>query len=333
MKNVLISDTHFGVKANSQVWLESQMRFFYEQFIPHLKKLKAAGEQFQIIHLGDVFDSRSILNVLVANKVYKLFKDLTEICPVQIIAGNHDFYSPNSDEVNSIEVVLRDLRGDNLFICDKLSTGDKHCNVMLIPWYQWTYEGVKDAVDAAAKNGIAHFFAHTDLEHIDPEIYKLLKDKTVYSGHIHIPSVVGQNNELITLGSTFALNFADANSERGYYILDGEQLTFYPNTKSIKFHRLYINDRFSLEDYELNGYSENDYFEFYVDKSKMAQDAVQDTLKAFQSTHRNSTVIVIDEEKRAQKIPQNASKDMAEICKEMIPEHLQEKFSKVIDTL
>ena len=333
MKNILITDTHFGVKANSQVWLESQMRFFYEQFIPHLKKLKAAGEQFQIIHLGDVFDSRSTLNVLVANKVYKLFKDLTEICPVLIIAGNHDFYSPNSDEVNSIEVILRNLCGDNLFICDKLSTGDKHCNMMLIPWYQWTYEGIKDAVDAAAQNGITHFFDHTDLEHIDPKIYSLLKGKTVYSGHIHIPSVMGDHKELITLGSTFALNFADANSERGYYILDGDKLTFFPNTKSIKFHRLYINDRFSLEDYELNGYPENDYFEFYVDKQKMAQDAIQDTLKAFQTTHRNSTIIIIDEEKSAQKVSQNASKDMAEICKEMIPEYLQEKFSKVIDSL
>lgn len=309
------------------------MRFFYEQFIPHLKKLKNSGEDFQIIHLGDVFDSRSTLNVLVAHKVYNLFKDLSKICPIQIIAGNHDFYSPNSDEINSIELILRDLIGNGINICDKLCIGSDDDNTMLIPWYKWSYEGVKEAVEIADTNNITHIFAHTDLEHIEPKIYALLKGKTVYSGHIHIPSVMGEHKELITLGSTFALNFADANSERGYYILDGDELTFFPNTKSIKFHRLYINDRFSLEDYELNGYSENDYFEFYVDKQKMAQDAIQDTLKAFQTTHRNSTIIIIDEEKSAQKVSQNASKDMAEICKEMIPEYLQEKFSKVIDSL
>jgi len=34
----LLSDTHFGVRANSLEWLENQQAFFRDFYIPYLKK-------------------------------------------------------------------------------------------------------------------------------------------------------------------------------------------------------------------------------------------------------------------------------------------------------
>ena len=40
MIDILFTDTHFGWKNNSMNWLNSQMKFIYEQFIPTIKKYK-----------------------------------------------------------------------------------------------------------------------------------------------------------------------------------------------------------------------------------------------------------------------------------------------------
>lgn len=34
----LLSDTHFGVRANSLEWLDNQQRFFRDFYIPYLKE-------------------------------------------------------------------------------------------------------------------------------------------------------------------------------------------------------------------------------------------------------------------------------------------------------
>jgi hypothetical protein len=43
-KIFLLSDTHFGVRANSLEWLQNQLLFFEEFYIPFLKKNKSDGD-------------------------------------------------------------------------------------------------------------------------------------------------------------------------------------------------------------------------------------------------------------------------------------------------
>ena len=108
---VLFTDTHFGVKNNSMTWLKSQLNFIYKQFIPELRELKKThpDDQIVLIHLGDVFDSRSTISTMVATEVRKAFGALREVVDeFNIIAGNHDYYSPTSDEVNSQYTEMED---------------------------------------------------------------------------------------------------------------------------------------------------------------------------------------------------------------------------------
>ena len=66
MTDILITDTHFGIKQNSITWFNSQSNFIYEQLIPYIQTHK---DIIRLIHLGDVFDSRSSISVLIAAKV------------------------------------------------------------------------------------------------------------------------------------------------------------------------------------------------------------------------------------------------------------------------
>ena len=107
MTNIIITDTHFGVKNNSITWFNSQSDFIYKQLIPYIKSHQ---DTIRLIHMGDVFDSRSTISVYIAKKVRKMFKDLAEICEdVIVVAGNHDFYSPVSDEYDSLSLVLHNI--------------------------------------------------------------------------------------------------------------------------------------------------------------------------------------------------------------------------------
>lgn len=313
---ILISDTHFGVRNNSMAWFNSQMSFFYDQLIPFMKEKKPE----RLIHLGDVFDSRSTLNVAIAHKVYQLFKELKKICPVYIIAGNHDYYSPDSDEICSIRLILKDLEDENLTIIDKEVEYVE--DAALIPWYKWNKE------DLSEISGVKYWFAHTDLEHIEPEILPLLGKVKVYSGHIHTPNRI--SDKLHILGSCFSIDFNDANAGRNFYEFQEGVPKIFPNIMSIKFWRLYDKDIKTLN--ESTHYRAQDYFEIYVSKELIQYEETQETIKAFQTNHRNTTIIVVSEEiERNAEI--NTTKSITEICQEMVPEHLQGKFMKVIDSL
>ena len=62
----LISDTHFGIRSNSREWMDIIESYFYDFFIPLLKKEGRPGDI--IVHCGDTFDSRQSLNLYILNK-------------------------------------------------------------------------------------------------------------------------------------------------------------------------------------------------------------------------------------------------------------------------
>jgi hypothetical protein len=76
MTDFLFTDTHFGVKNHSMTWWKSQRDFIYQQFMPAIKEY---NDDIRVIHLGDVFDSRSGINTLIAAGVRKLFEDIAAI--------------------------------------------------------------------------------------------------------------------------------------------------------------------------------------------------------------------------------------------------------------
>ena len=249
---ILFTDTHFGVKNNSITWLNSQLDFIYNQFIPEIKDIKrSTNDKITLVHLGDVFDSRSTISTMVASRVKEAFKKLRScVDQFNIIAGNHDYYSPNSNEIDTLNLLLKDT-GANLITKDILEEGEN----AFIPWYEWG-KPINDT--------IKRVFAHTDI--INGPIEYLGKE--IYSGHMHIP-LLRKKMKLYNIGSCYALNFADSNQDRGYYIIQGDSLKYVANKQSIKFWRLYNDDIFNTK--LTDNISSKDYIEIYIKQSKMAE--------------------------------------------------------------
>ena len=70
-KVCLITDLHFGVRKNSEVYFDSQKNFLTNQLIPYLKE----NDITKIFFLGDIFDNRNNINTKVQNDVFHLFDD------------------------------------------------------------------------------------------------------------------------------------------------------------------------------------------------------------------------------------------------------------------
>ena len=100
MKIALISDLHIGIKKQCPVFMESQLRFFREQFVPELTEQGIKN----IWVLGDVFDTRQQINTLVINKAIELFRDTLRDFDVDIIENEYVSFSPLSFSVRKVIV-------------------------------------------------------------------------------------------------------------------------------------------------------------------------------------------------------------------------------------
>lgn len=318
----IITDTHFGVRQNSMTWINSQLDFLYNQLIPHIQQCKDSNlyECVELIHMGDVFDSRSTISTLIASKVVKVFKELNNLCNVHIIAGNHDFYSPNSDEVDTLSLILKQTNV-NLYT-NKPYIND---NNLYIPWYQW---GSVETQELIINQPIKNIFTHADI--VTQQIpYIQLGDINIFSGHIHTPSI-NKNKRLYNLGSCYSLNFADANCEHGYYtIIDNESPTFYPNTKSIKFWRLYNEDIFDSKKYK--NINSKDYVELYISQTNMIDQNYVEKINEYTNNLKNIWIIPQVEMDGGESLEKFEGYDIEKITKKMIPAELMDKFNMVLN--
>lgn len=307
MKYVLITDTHFGVRNNSMIWWRSQSDFIYKQLIPHIESME---EDVVLIHLGDVFDSRSSLSTFIMTEVRKMFEDLSAVKNIKniiVIAGNHDFYSPTSDEWSGMSLVLGNIPKVRLIIKEAMRTDDK---ILFIPWY------VLEKIDLKRANNCKAIFTHADIV-LEPYNYKV----PVFSGHVHTPYINGNTRNL---GSCYPLTFADSNQDRYFYLWDSESdtLTEYANEYSIKFYRVYNEE---VLDFDTD--NPDDYIELYIKSTLISQPEYLNRIKKLQLKYKNIWLIpqpdIITESVEIE------SADIETIIKHMLPKECIEKFNYI----
>ena len=310
MKTILITDTHFGTRQNSMTWLNSQMDFIYNQLIPYIKR----QDKVKLIHLGDVFDSRSTISTMVASKVVEAFKEITKyVDKFIIIGGNHDFYSPNSDEVDTLNLLLGNLD------IDIITKGMKIDGYNLyVPWYQW-HENPQCIQDLIDTHKIKRLFTHADIVNEPVNIYC----REIYSGHIHIPYCKGN---IKNLGSTYPLNFADSNAPRGFYVIhEDDKLEFIENKESIKFYRLYNEDLFTDRKW-----NKNDYIELYITQANLSNPKYIDRINDIVKNWKNVWIIPQVEHINTFDEKTFEGYDIESITRDMIPDDLKNKFDKIL---
>nr|DAS75402.1 MAG TPA: endonuclease subunit [Caudoviricetes sp.] len=222
----IITDTHFGSHQNSKSWLDDNLGFFYQQFIPQIKKQKLENptQQFHLIHCGDVFDVRYSINLEIGTRVKQLFKDLLEpslFDQITIIGGNHDYYQNYTNDNCSIDLILGELTEsleykNKIKLITQTIEIDEENNFIFIPWIlddpagntmEYTINILKDYFEYILKennsNKSINIFCHLDIfgqfdvnhNHIEPILNIIQKYSgldsidqiNIFSGHIHGP--------------------------------------------------------------------------------------------------------------------------------------------------
>ena len=155
MKIALLNDTHFGVRNDSEAFRNYQLRFYNEIFFPYLKEHNIKT----LVHLGDVVDRRKFINFQTASIFRKQFFDrlYDEKIDTHIIIGNHDTYFKNTNKVNAIENLSKEIT--IIMIAHRLSTILNSYKIYVIDNGAIVEQGThKELVD---KNGLYAFLFKT----------------------------------------------------------------------------------------------------------------------------------------------------------------------------
>jgi len=239
-KNIfLLSDLHFGVRANSLEWLQNHQKYFKEFYIPYLKNNVKPGDILFI--LGDWFDNRQLLDIYVMNTSIDIVMELSEILPVHFITGNHDIYKKYDTDVNSI-VAFKYI--PNVYIYEKpfiATNGDS--KILILPWV-----GDFDIEEKYVKeNDQDYVFAHTNISgfkydnsrhiHKGANFVDIKGIKKLFSGHIHKRQ---EFQQFIYIGSPYHTKRSDISNQKGVYLFSPAEnkQVFTPNTFSPVFLRI-----------------------------------------------------------------------------------------------
>ena len=280
MRLVIITDTHYGARKGSKLFHDYFEKFYNDIFFPFLDENKIKT----IVHMGDAFDSRRGVEFKSLDWSKKVvFDPLNKRgIKVHLLVGNHDAYYKNTNDVNSIDLLLREY--DNIItyssptevMLDKLK-------VLFIPWIcennrKETYQAIEDTSCSIAMGHLElnGFRAHRGciMEH-GAESKLFDKFTKVYSGHFHTRS---DDGKIFYLGNPYEMFWNDANDTRGFHLFDTKTLKHTPINNPYKmFFNIYYEDNdhqiFDAREYEnkivkviVRKKSDPQKFEKFVDK-------------------------------------------------------------------
>ena len=250
MKVLLITDQHFGVRNDSQVYVEYYRKFYTEIVIPFIKLSKIK----HVLCLGDTFDKRKSVNFNSLEAAKEMwFSPLEELgVTMTMLVGNHDIYYKNTLRVNAPNLLLGEY--GNIQVIDgpsEFNIGD--LTILGIPWIcDENRSRVNELLEKSnAPLCVGHlefngFESHPGvvMDHgISMEPFK--KFEKVLSGHFHSKSNKGNVHYL---GNPYELYWNDYQSKRGFHILDTEtlDLKFYRNPFTMFHKELYDENTVDL---------------------------------------------------------------------------------------
>jgi DNA repair exonuclease SbcCD nuclease subunit len=245
MKVAIITDQHFGARKNSKLFHDYFLQFYNEVFFPTLEEEGITT----VVDMGDTFDSRKGIDfsalAWAKNNYYDRLKELG--CTVHTIVGNHTTYYKNTNNLNSVDLLLREYNNVQIYseatevLLDKLK-------VLFIPWINQENEAetLKRIKNASCKCAMGHlelqgFRVNNQIvmEHgLESKLFETFTH--VFSGHYHTRSTDGK---IFYLGNPYEMYWNDVNDTRGFHIFDTETLEHTPVNNPFKmFHNIYYED-------------------------------------------------------------------------------------------
>lgn len=276
-KIAIFSDLHLGVHVNSPTWYDIS-----EQWAKWYTNELLEKDIKKVIFCGDFFHNRSEITVNTlhhASNLLEMFSDFDII----MIAGNHDSFYKHNSTINSIKI----FHGrKNITVVDKPTTiklGNK--TAFLSPWGTET--------DKITECDI--IFGHFEIESFKMNAHKvcdsgikskdlLNKANLVISGHFHLREERKYDNgTILYVGSPFELDFGDAGSTKGYYILDTNNLkyTFFENKISPRHQKVSLSEimKHSKDSKNVADIIGKNIVKVYVDRKVKSEDLDRLSLK------------------------------------------------------
>ena len=245
MKIAIITDQHFGARKGSKLFHEYFKQFYDDIFFPTLEKEGITT----VVDMGDTFDNRRGIDFWALDWAKEHYFDRLRDMGITVhtIVGNHTAYYKNTNEINTIGLLLSEY--ENIICYDKATEIklDK-LNTLLIPWINPENEEETHDLINRTKCNVA--MGHLELtgfnankyvvmEHgADRDIYE--KFDQVFSGHYHTRS---QQDNIHYLGNPYEIYWTDVDDERGFHLYDTDTLELTPIRNPYKmFHNVYYED-------------------------------------------------------------------------------------------
>ena len=246
-KILLIGDSHLSLGYPNSVdkWFKIHQEYFQDFLLPLIKKELTSDDI--IVHLGDLFDNRSVVPINILNFAQNVLEEMSKICPVHVIVGNHDLYTKSTNDVNTVKLYKYI---PNIYVYEeptKIEFNGK--SILMMPWV----EKKKEQISILKKfSGCDFLFCHSDLngakmhltsvahknnDKIDVEEFSGYKK--VFSGHIHIKQV---NKNFTFVGNIFEMDRNDRDNQKGIFILDtfDNSERFNENNISPRYKRIWV---------------------------------------------------------------------------------------------
>lgn len=246
MKIAIVTDIHIGARGDARVFLDWQEKFFMELFFPYIDEHGITT----VFDLGDTFDRRKYINYVSLKRGREfLFDQLAKRnIDFHVLVGNHDTYYTNTNEVNSMKLLLKEYPNFKIYedFAEEIEIGST--KFLMLPWI------AKSNMEHNL-NMVANSTAHVIMGHLEVQGFEMIKGavcthgldmdlfknfENVYSGHFHHPS---RYRNIEYLGAPYEMTWSDYNGSRGFHVFDTETREMIKIENPFKvFHKIDYDD-------------------------------------------------------------------------------------------
>lgn len=245
MKVAIITDQHFGCRKGSKLFHDYFLKFYETVFFPTLQREGITT----VIDMGDTFDNRRSIDLWSLEWAKKNYYDNLRNLGINVytVVGNHTAYYKNNNNINTVDLLLREYNNITLIQDCAEYTLDK-TKFLFLGWMNTENQDkvlkkiksskAKVAVGHLELNGFAAYRGFTQDRGNDPEIFE--KFDRVFSGHYHTRSSDGK---IFYLGNPYEMYWNDVEDPRGFHIFDTDTYELTPiNNPYRMFYNIYYED-------------------------------------------------------------------------------------------
>jgi len=266
---IFLSDVHFGSHSASIEWLENTTDYFRNFFFPLVENETKHGHNPIIVIAGDFFDNRQYIDIDVLNKAMDIMEEMSLLCPVYVMTGNHDIYKKKDTDITSLRVFEKYKNVTVIPETIALTIQNKHTFLLV----SWVGDFSKEnKMIAKYKDKYEYIVLHTEISGMSYDNNRPIingvnlspvdENCHIFSGHIHKRQ---SNSKAMYLGSPYHMTKSDVGNDKGVYCFrvnnDGNiEPEFIQNDYSPKFVRAdfaeYGKDAGNWSDFVKNNYVE-----------------------------------------------------------------------------